>query len=78
MVFGQQEPLDPGAGPDDPQNRAGARQRLVQLGYLDLRHHEALEAAILDFQIYQGLEPTGVLDAATCEALDDYTPPTKE
>ncbi|MCA9622855.1 MAG: PAAR domain-containing protein [Myxococcales bacterium] len=77
IVFGQLEPIDPSLGGDDPTNRDAAKQRLVQLGYLDARDHEALSAAILDFQIYQGLDPTGTLDEATLQALDGDSLPQR-
>jgi len=66
--------IDPSRPTDHPLNWSAAKHRLSQLGFLDASWPVHMRAAILAFQIYKQLRPTGELDAATCRALDEPEP----
>jgi len=71
MLVGTLKPLNEAASDDDVHAEHAARQRLLQLGFLDPKAPYHYEVALKDFQLSQGIEPAKQLAQETCDALND-------
>ncbi len=72
LLVGTLKELNPARALEDPHAEEAARQRLVQLGFMELRTPHHFEVALKDFQLYKGVDPNGIIDSETCDPLREY------